>query len=50
MNVRHSILWNNATGDMSNVACGSAHWSDIGIPDCTGVQNNIPWSPVFVAL
>lgn len=45
--IDRSIAFGNGTADLVNVACTNANWSDIGVPNCSGVNNCISVSPMF---
>lgn len=47
--VVHSIIHGNTPADMAGVDCQNVSWSDIGTPDCTGMNSNLCANPLFDA-
>jgi hypothetical protein len=45
--VENSIVYGNAGGDLVGVACVGTSWSDIGSPNCAGVNNSVSANPGF---
>ncbi len=47
--IERSVLHGNAGGDLANVACTSASWSAVGVPDCSAVNDNLAADPLLAA-
>ncbi len=45
--IASSIVHGNAGGDLLDVSCGSVSWSDVGVPDCSGVLDNLSQPPAL---
>ncbi len=47
LDVDHVILYGNGGLDLVGVGCAVVSWSDVGTPDCTGVNDNVSVNPDF---